>query len=321
MASISSLSGSTNNAMSSLRGYGGLASGLDRDELIAGMTSGTQTKITKQEQAKTKLEWQQQAYRDISDKMIAFANKYTSTMSSTTNLFSEALWGAASTMVKGINSKFISVAGANRTAAANVSILGVKQMAKNAKVMSDNYVSDRKLSTGAVDTGDVDISTLAGKNLDFTVGGKYYSVGLPYGTGEPFGSMQEAADAFNEAMKKVEITQTGGAKKQTLFDSVEVGVSDDGKSFVLKSKGNAVTLTGGSALEAMGFKEQVDEAKANKRVGLDIAGNTGTAAGKEATLKETQSFAQRMGDKSLTLATTALQRPFRCPLRKRLKML
>lgn len=319
MASISSLSGSTNNAMSSLRGYGGLASGLDRDELIAGMTSGTQTKITKQEQAKTKLEWQQQAYRDISDKMIAFANKYTSTMSSTTNLFSEALWGAASTMVKGINSKFISVAGANRTAAANGSILGVKQMAKNAKVMSDNYVSDRKLSTGAVDTGDVDISTLAGKNLDFTVGGKYYSVGLPYGTGEPFGSMQEAADAFNEAMKKVEITQTGGAKKQTLFDSVEVGVSDDGKSFVLKSKGNAVTLTGGSALEAMGFKEQVDEAKANKRVGLDIAGNTGTAAGKEATLKETQSFAQRMGDKSLTFSYNGSTKTIQMPSQKEIE--
>lgn len=251
--------------------------------------------------------------------MIAFANKYTSTMSSTTNLFSEALWGAASTMVKGINSKFISVAGANRTAAANVSILGVKQMAKNAKVMSDNYVSDRKLSTGAVDTGDVDISTLAGKNLDFTVGGKYYSVGLPYGTGEPFGSMQEAADAFNEAMKKVEITQTGGAKKQTLFDSVEVGVSDDGKSFVLKSKGNAVTLTGGSALEAMGFKEQVDEAKANKRVGLDIAGNTGTAAGKEATLKETQSFAQRMGDKSLTFSYNGSTKTIQMPSQKEIE--
>ena len=57
MANISSLSGTTNRAMSSLRGYGGLASGLDRDELIAGMTSGTQTKITKQQQAKTKLQW------------------------------------------------------------------------------------------------------------------------------------------------------------------------------------------------------------------------------------------------------------------------
>ena len=53
MASISSLSGSTNKAMSSLRGYGGLASGLDRDELIEGMTAGTQTKITKQQQKKT----------------------------------------------------------------------------------------------------------------------------------------------------------------------------------------------------------------------------------------------------------------------------
>ena len=31
MANISSLSGSTNSAMSSLRGYGGLASGLDRE--------------------------------------------------------------------------------------------------------------------------------------------------------------------------------------------------------------------------------------------------------------------------------------------------
>ncbi len=319
MASISSLSGSTNNAMSSLRGYGGLASGLDRDELIAGMTSGTQTKITKQEQAKTKLEWQQQAYRNISDKMIAFANKYTATMSSTTNLFSEALWGAASTMVKGINSKFISVAGANRTAAANVSILGVKQMAENAKMISKDFVSDRKLSTGEIDKGNLDISTLAGKNLEFTVGGKYYSVSLPYGTGEPFGSMQEAADAFNEAMKKVEVSQTGGAKKQTLFDSVEVGLSKDKKSFVLKSKGNAVTLTGGSALEAMGFKEQVDKEKEAKRAGLNIGGGEGTAAGEEAKLKETQSFAQRMGGKSLTFSYNGSAKTIQMPSQKEIE--
>ncbi|MCI9251419.1 MAG: flagellar filament capping protein FliD [Lachnospiraceae bacterium] len=331
MASISSLSGSTNNAMSSLRGYGGLASGLDRDELIAGMTSGTQTKITKQEQAKTKLEWQQQAYRDISDKMIAFANKYTSTMSSTTNLFSEALWGAASTMVKGINSKFISVAGANRTAAANVSILGVKQMAENAKMISKDFVSDRKLSTGEIDKGNLDISTLAGKNLEFTVGGKYYSVSLPYGTGEPFKddpatvanprtAMEKAADALNEAMKKVEVSQTGGAKKQTLFDSVEVGLSEDKKSFVLKSKGNAVTLTGGSALEAMGFKDQVDKEKEAKRAGLNIGGGKdGTPAGEAATLKETQSFAQRMGGKSLTFSYNGSAKTIQMPSQKEIE--
>ena len=298
MANISSLSGSTNNAMSSLRGYGGLASGLDRDELIEGMTSGTQTKITKQEQAKTKLEWQQEAYRNISDKMIAFANKYTATMSSSTNLFSSAFWGAASTSVQGINSKYISVAGANKTAAANVTIMGVKRLAQNAKMMSSSAVSDRKLTTGEINTEDMEISTLAGKNLQFKIGGKSYSVSLSYGTGEPFKTAQEAADAFNEAMKKVEVSETGGSKKQTLFDSVEIGVDADGK-FTVNQKNNAVVLSGGTALEAMGFKKQVDDAKKNGRLGLEVAGlkQGGTSAAKEAKLSET--LAQRLGGKSL----------------------
>ncbi len=302
MASISSLSSSTNNAMSSLRGYGGLASGLDRDELIQGMTSGTQTKITKQEQAKTKLEWQQQAYRNISDKMIAFANKYTATMSSSTNLFSDAFWGAASTSVIGKNNKFISVAGANKTAAANVSILGVKQLAQNAKLMSSSAVSDRKLTTGEINPEAMDISTLAGKNLQFKIGGKSYSVSLEYGEGKPFANAQEAADAFNEAMKKVEVGEDSGSRKQTLFDSVEIGVTKDGNGkdvFTIKQKNNAVSLTGGSALEAMGFKEQVDAMKKNNRVGLDIPGGEGIQAGLPAKLSENQTLAQRLGGKSL----------------------
>lgn len=303
MASIGGLSTSTSSSISSLRGYGGLASGLDRDELIEGMTSGTQTKITKQEQAKTKLEWQQQAYRDISDKMIAFANKYTATMSSGTNLFSDAFWGAASTSVVGKNSKYISVAGANKTAAANVTIMGVKQLAQNAKMMSSSAVSDRKLTTGVIETDAMDISTLAGKNLQFSVGGTNYSVSLAYGTGKPFENAQEAADAFNEAMKKVEVSQTGSSKKQTLFDSVEIGVTKDGNGndvFTIKQKNNAVTLKGGSALEAMGFKEQVDAMKKNGRVGLDIPGGEGVQAGLAAKLSETQTLAQRLGGKSLT---------------------
>ena len=47
MASVGSLSSSTSN---SIRGYGGLASGLDRDELIKGMTLGTTSKLNQQEQ-------------------------------------------------------------------------------------------------------------------------------------------------------------------------------------------------------------------------------------------------------------------------------
>ena len=47
MATVGGLSTSTS---SSIRGYGGLASGLDRDSLIEGMTMGTTNKITQQQQ-------------------------------------------------------------------------------------------------------------------------------------------------------------------------------------------------------------------------------------------------------------------------------
>ena len=45
MASIGGLSGTTSSSLNGLKGYGGLASGLDRDSLIEGMTQGTTSKI------------------------------------------------------------------------------------------------------------------------------------------------------------------------------------------------------------------------------------------------------------------------------------
>lgn len=310
MANISSLSSSTNSAMSSLRGYGGLSSGLDRDELIEGMTSGTQTKITKQQQAKTKLQWQQEAYRNISDKMIAFANKYTATMSSSTNLFSDAFWGAASTSVVGANSKYISVTGANKTAAANVSILGVKQLATNTKMMSGNAVSDRTLSTGTIKMGNQDVSTVAGKNLQFTVGDDNYYVSLPYGDVDKgnYDSIESVAKALKEAMDKIEV-KYDNSKTGKLSDFVEVGVKDGNLTLAGKG-GNSVKLKGGTALEALGFKSQVDatkegstvkglELEAEAKVGFDKETNDDGTAKKFAAW-ESQSFAQRMGGKNLT---------------------
>lgn len=310
MANISSLSSSTNSAMSSLRGYGGLSSGLDRDELIEGMTSGTQTKITKQQQAKTRLQWQQEAYRNISNKMIAFANKYTATMSSSTNLFSDAFWGAASTSVVGANSKFISVTGANKTAAANVSILGVKQLATNAKMMSGKAVSDRTLSTGTIKMGNQDVSTVAGKNLQFTVGDDNYYVSLPYGDVDKgnYDSIESVAKALKEAMDKIEV-KYDNSKTGKLSDFVEVGVKDGNLTLAKKGR-NSVSLKGGTALEALGFKAQVDatkegstvkglELEAEAKVGFDKETNE-DGTDKKFAAWESQSFAQRMGGKNLT---------------------
>ena len=55
---------STNLYGSSInKGMGGLLSGLDTDELVNQMTAGTRNKINRQYQAKQKLLYRQEAYR------------------------------------------------------------------------------------------------------------------------------------------------------------------------------------------------------------------------------------------------------------------
>ena len=98
MASISSLTGSSSS--SSIYGtrnsniISGLASGLDTESMIEGMVQGYQQKITKLEQSRTKLQWQQEAFQSISDKLVEFSRKYMSYTSST-NLLSSSFFNNA----------------------------------------------------------------------------------------------------------------------------------------------------------------------------------------------------------------------------------
>ena len=166
--SIGGLSTSTSNG---IRGYGGLASGLDRDTLIEGMTSGTTSKITQQQQKKQQLEWKQSAVRNIASQLLDFANKYTSSWSSKTNLFSSMFWGRNQLSVTGTNSKYVSVSGSG-SSADGVSILGVKQLAQKAKWSTSANVSGQTLSTKEVNIKNTyPVQQLRGKELNFKLGG------------------------------------------------------------------------------------------------------------------------------------------------------
>ena len=85
ISSTSSISGANSLGNTSLRGFGGMVSGIDRDSIIEAMTLSTQTKIANQQKLYTKLQWKQEAYRSISDKIIDWADKYAS-YSSTSSL-------------------------------------------------------------------------------------------------------------------------------------------------------------------------------------------------------------------------------------------
>lgn len=260
MSTIGGLSTSTSNG---IRGYGGLASGLDRDTLIEGMTSGTTGKINQQQQKKQQLEWKQSAVQNIASQLLDFANKYTSSWSSKTNLFSSMFWGRNQLSVTGTNSKYVSVSGSG-TSADGVSILGVKQLAQKAKWSTSANVSGQTLSTGKIDTGKTyDIQQLIGKDIDFKLGAdssaKTYSLTLKEsekladGTVEKYdySTPDKAIESINKQLENIEVS--GG---KHLSDYVQFGKDASGKiQFTTTPGGNNFEVTGGSAMEYLGFKD------------------------------------------------------------------
>lgn len=171
MASISSTNSSSSLGNTSLRGFGGMVSGIDRDSIVEQMTLGTTTKINNQKKAMTQLQWKQEAYRGVSDKIIDWADKYAS-YSSSSNLKDAMVFAKSQITVHGsdYSSKFVTATGTSQMIN-NVSLLGVGKMATSTVRRSDTYGST-ELKTGLKGLDDLTTnSKLKGATLSFG----YYS--------------------------------------------------------------------------------------------------------------------------------------------------
>ena len=134
MASVSGATSSLGNT--SLRGYGGFGSGIDRDSIIEQMTAGTQSKITNQKNKMTSLGWKQEAFQAVSDKMLALQDNYFS-FASGTNLKYPSMFAKNQITAMGDSdiTKFVSATGASNMLD-YLSILGVKQLASSSTLQS-----------------------------------------------------------------------------------------------------------------------------------------------------------------------------------------
>ena len=301
---IGSLSTSTT---SNIRGYGGLASGLDRDSLIEGMTYGTTSKITAQQQKKQQLEWKQTAVRSITDMMVKFANKYTSSWGSSTNLFSSVLWGRSNITTTGANSKFVSVSG-TASSSNSIQIMGVKQLAKQAQYSSQAGVSTKALETGSIDTSDTTVENLVGKKISVQYGNTSASIILSSTIenedGEieklSYNSAEEIAKSINKLLAKEEL---GSGK--TFADVIKVsaeGMDADGKGGKITftntdNDGNKCQITGGNALSYLGFKEPESS---DDEAAIKITKDGVTGDNQVNDLERQVSFAEKIAGKELT---------------------
>ena len=170
MSSVSRTSSSLGNT--ALRGYGGLASGIDRDELIEQMTARTTSKITAKKQAMTKLEWKRDAYRSISNKIIDLQDNYLS-YSATKSLKNSDFFAKNQVSVQGDPdyTKYISATG-NPDTASRVSVLGVNKLATSATLISGEKKTDSAITLGGISASDftnkeIKTSNLSGTKLIF----------------------------------------------------------------------------------------------------------------------------------------------------------
>ena len=166
MASVSGATSSLGNT--ALRGFGGLASGIDRDSLIEQLTAGTASKITKQKMAMTKLSWKQSAFRSISDKILGLQDNFLG-FSSTNSLRDPAFFAKNQITVLGNPdiTKYVKASGSSDMID-HLSLMGVKQLAKSANRLSDSKTGPGSITTDVSDMNkDVVTSELEGKKLVF----------------------------------------------------------------------------------------------------------------------------------------------------------
>ncbi len=263
MASVSGTNKSYSSLSSQIRGYGGLASGLDRDSLIEQMTSATRSKIAKQGQQRTKLEWKQEAMREITGKIYNFTSDYTS-YSSSKNLLSSNLFSRNQVTAVGDNSKYVSVSG-TASSSVNMSIAAIKQLATNARLTTTGSISNGILNTGEMKLGSggdlsatEGVSTIAGDVLYIKYGTTNYSVNLKDTDVYDYSTPEKAVESIKKALQEVEVGS--GSNAQTLGDIIDVDMVGGKVRFKLdetKAHGNTVQLNGGTGniLQDLGFLE------------------------------------------------------------------
>lgn len=180
MASISGTTSSLGNT--SLRGIGGMGSGIDRDSIIEQMTAGTQSKITNQKNKITSLGWKQEAYQAVSGKMLDLQDKYFS-FSAGSNLKYSSMFAKnqITTMGDSDITKFVSATGSSNMLD-YLSILGVKQLATSSTLVSAAKGNgSSSIGTNIKEIDDiVSISKLEGRQLRFGTysGEQYQSAGI-----------------------------------------------------------------------------------------------------------------------------------------------
>lgn len=275
MASINGLSSSSTSSIYGNRNIiSGLASGMDTESMIENSVAGYKEKLSELYRQQTKLSWKQDAYRDITDRLIDLSQKYTS-YSSSSNLRSPSYFNnAVITTTGGESADMVSATGKSTS---DIQINGVYSLASAARYsVGVGHMANGVSATGnAIDWAEkVDTSNISG-SLTLTYGNR--KIDLNFGELEayPNDNPQELARAIQAKLSDEKILI--GSEYVKASDRINVEVKDGNIVFSDKSTaGNSVYISGasGDIKKTLGITPVSDPKDASKANSLNISGKT-----------------------------------------------
>ena len=318
MASISSLSSSSSS--SSIYGnrtyniISGLASGLDTEELISGAIQGYQQKIQNLQKENTTLQWKQEAYQSVSDKLVEFYRNYATFGYSDHNLASNSFFSSAVTTTT--NGTYANLISASGKTSSNVVINAVNRLATAAR-----YSNSADRLNGSLSTNDAGQAVITGGSMSDLTGNETFSklagsltlnygdrtVSIEFGELELFEKEDGTfdADAFKSAIeKKLREEQISTSDGSVVSADTLINVTVDAKGnigFSDKSTGgNTVSIadaTGSLKDMIKDYDQVVDGEESNFSLNLNI-----DADGKATGVTEEKPVAEYLAGKTITVS-------------------
>ena len=276
LSSTSSVSSSSSLGNTSLRGFGGMVSGIQRDEIIEAMTLHTTNKITNQKSEITKLKWKQEAYQGLTDKILDLADNYNS-YSSSKSLLDPNIFSRNQITVRGQESStnLVTASGASNLAA-NVSLAAVTQMATSTVRQSEKFGGELVMDVKNL-ADEWRASNLEGTELVFGTpvyeDGEFKKVtsdatfkfestykdedGKTHTIDYTTTNYEDLAKQLNAALKSQELKVETGSGTEALDTRIEFVYNNSTGNIEIKEQngglGNTVMHADSTALKALGY--------------------------------------------------------------------
>ncbi|MBE6900967.1 MAG: hypothetical protein E7478_00675 [Ruminococcaceae bacterium] len=208
--------------------FSGLNSGLDTESIITAMMTSYQTKIDNQNKKLTRLQWQQEAYQDITKKLTEFQNKYFDVLKRDTYLMGKSTFNKYKTDIKttGKSTNGLTVTAGSEAIVGSHKVK-VNQLAKASTVKGNEIVPDNfKLDADkALDSASYTDTV----NEDGTTTRKY-----EFSLNVQVGSVKKNINFAAEAAVASDGTVDKAALKQNMLDNLntelQAGFGYSGKS-------------------------------------------------------------------------------------------